>query len=288
MVKLARLPNGADVWERAITVADVPNRFEGNPVLFTVPDGRVWLFFVVIEPASPRNVQIMFLESRDEGRRWTPLTKFVTKPGIRTRNHPIVLDNGEILFPLHDQVAGGSVFLISKDQGQTWDPTSVLRPPPSHVQPTVISRGNGNLYALFRSWSPDPEKRFLLQSESLDFGRTWAPLTLSKVPTVSSAIEMIRLKNGNVVLGFNNARERLRSPLNLALSTDGAKTWEFDRALETEEGEFSYPSLIQTRDEHIHIVYTFRRQTIKHVEVNEDWIRESRGDAARANPRTYQ
>jgi predicted neuraminidase len=48
-IKAARLRRGAETWERAETVADLPDRFEGNPVLFSLPDGRLWLFFVVIQ-----------------------------------------------------------------------------------------------------------------------------------------------------------------------------------------------------------------------------------------------
>ena len=42
--------------------------------------------------------------------------------------------------------------------------------------------------------------------------------------------------------------------------------------LETNPGEYSYPSVLQTKDGKIHIIYTFRRYSIKHVEMNEDWL----------------
>ena len=119
-IKAAKLRRGADSWEKAETVADIPERFEGNPVLFSLPDGRVWLFFVVNEPNMPGRVQIMFRESRDLGQSWSPIQKFITNPGVRTRNHPIFMKNGDILFPVFDQVAEQSIFLISKDCGKSW------------------------------------------------------------------------------------------------------------------------------------------------------------------------
>ena len=39
--------------------------------------------------------------------------------------------------------------------------------------------------------------------------------------------------------------------------------------------EFSYPSLCQTADGAIHLAYTYWRQAIKYVRVDEAWIRSS-------------
>ncbi len=273
VIKLARLPFGADSWGKAETVADIPDRFEGNPVLFSLPDGRIWLFFIVRDPNAPGMVQTLFRESRDLGYTWSPTEKFVTDPGIRTRNHPIMMKNGEILFPLFDQLSGQSKFLISGDLGQTWILSNAIISDPLNAQPTVIQREDGELYALMRTWHEDPVKRFLWQSESKDYGRTWSAPTYSRVPAVSSAIEMIKLENSHLVLAFNNGKERERTPLKLALSLDDGRTWAYHRILESGEGSFSYPSLVQSRNAHIHVTYSYNRKFIKHVEVNEAWIR---------------
>jgi predicted neuraminidase len=51
----------------------------------------------------------------------------------------------------------------------------------------------------------------------------------------------------------------------VAISKDG-KTWEPLIELENEVGaEFSYPYVIQTADQKIHITYTWKRKKIKHV-----------------------
>jgi predicted neuraminidase len=48
------------------------------------------------------------------------------------------------------------------------------------------------------------------------------------------------------------------------VSRDG-RTWQAALTLENEPGEYSYPAVIQTRDGHVHLTYTWKRQRIKHV-----------------------
>lgn len=269
----SRLKRGAGKWEPAAVLADFPGRFEGNPVLFSLHDGRVWLFFFCQTPESQGLDQIMFRESQDRGLTWYPIRTFSARPGLRPRNHPIIMPNGEILFPLFDETTGQSVFLISGNMGKTWEMSRFIISDPPNVQPTVISRGEGHLYALMRTWHENPSKRFLWQSESNDYGRTWSDPTYSILPTVGSAVEMIVLKNGNVVVGFNDGKSNKRTPLSIGLSIDQGRTWAYKRNLEEGPGSFSYPSLVQSRDGHIHILYSYNRRYIKHVEINEDWIR---------------
>ena len=58
-----------------------------------------------------------------------------------------------------------------------------------------------------------------------------------------------------------------RTPLNVAISTDG-KNWKAALVLEDAAGEYSYPSVIQSKDSLVHIVYTWKRQKIKHVVID--------------------
>jgi len=59
-----------------------------------------------------------------------------------------------------------------------------------------------------------------------------------------------------------------RTPLNVAISQDG-KQWSAALVLEDSPvSQYSYPSVIQSADGMIHIVYTWRRQRIKYVKVD--------------------
>jgi predicted neuraminidase len=71
------------------------------------------------------------------------------------------------------------------------------------------------------------------------------------------------LDDGRALLVYNHTREG-RTPLNLALSSDGRR-WRPSAVLEDGPGEFSYPAVIQGRDRRVHITYTWQRTRIRHV-----------------------
>ena len=59
-----------------------------------------------------------------------------------------------------------------------------------------------------------------------------------------------------------------RTPLNVAVSKDG-KNWSAALILEDSPiSQYSYPSVIQSKDGMVHIVYTWRRERIKYVKVD--------------------
>jgi predicted neuraminidase len=84
----------------------------------------------------------------------------------------------------------------------------------------------------------------------------------------------------------------LRKPLSVALSLDGGSTWPYARDIEEGRSgyglaeqtpqqpgreEYSYPSIIETRNGEILVAFTWRRQTIKVVSITEDWIMQKDG-----------
>lgn len=60
-----------------------------------------------------------------------------------------------------------------------------------------------------------------------------------------------------------------RTPLCLAVSDDEGNTWETGLTLETEPGEYSYPSIIQSSTGAVHVIYTYQRAKMKHVALME-------------------
>jgi predicted neuraminidase len=91
-------------------------------------------------------------------------------------------------------------------------------------------------------------------------------MTLTDLPNPNSGIDAVTLKDGRHLLIYNHTVKG-RSPLNLAASADGHR-WQAALTLENEPGEYSYPAIIQTADGLIHMVYTWKRQKIRHTVVD--------------------
>jgi predicted neuraminidase len=86
------------------------------------------------------------------------------------------------------------------------------------------------------------------------------------LPNPNSGTDAVTLRDGRQLLVYNHTTQG-RSPLNVSLTRDG-KNWEAALILENEPGEYSYPAVIQTSDNMVHITYTWRRQRIKHAVID--------------------
>ena len=83
------------------------------------------------------------------------------------------------------------------------------------------------------------------------------------LPNPDSGVDGIVLRDGRAFLVYNHSR-RKRTPLNVAISNDG-KNWLKTLTLEDRVGEYSYPAVIQSSDELVHVVYTWNRRRIKYL-----------------------
>jgi predicted neuraminidase len=200
--------------------------------------------------------RLFFRTSNDHGHTWSKDEPFLGGLREGLRNVPITLVNGELLLPL------GHRFARSTDRGGTWEQLGDVS---SGGQPTVIQRADGSLLTLLRNGP------HILQAESRDGGRDWSAAVATELKNPDAGIAMTRLRNGHLVLVFNDS-STARTPLSIARSLDEGRTWLPPLALESNPGEYSYPCVIQTANGHIHVTYTFRRYTIKHVELNENWL----------------
>jgi predicted neuraminidase len=238
-----------------------------NPVLFELRPGELTLFYKV--GPSPREWWGMARTSKDNGRAWGAARRLPDGFLGPVKNKPVRLSDGSIIAPSSteslDTPSRWRVhFERSRDGGATWDivcPPADAGAPIDAIQPSILTHADGTLQALGRSRSGR-----LFETWSRDRGQTWSPLSLLDLPNPSAGTDAVTLKDGRHLLVYNHTPKG-RTPLNVAMSRDG-KTWRGAHVLESEPGEYSYPAVIQTSDNLVHITYTWRRERIRHVVID--------------------
>ena len=241
-----------------------------NPVLFRPRSGGLLMLFYKVGP-SPDAWWGLLRTSSDEGETWSEaiaLPEGILGP---IKNKPVQLADGEILCPSSSERGGPwrVHFERTRDFGRTWTtvlPASPGVPPLDAIQPSVLFLGGDKLLAIGRT-----RQQVIFQVRSDDVGKTWGPMERTTLPNPNSGTDAVTLRDGRHLLVYNHTTHG-RTPLNLALSSDG-QHWRPSLVLEKEPGEFSYPAVIQSEDEMVHLTYTWNRVKIRHVVVDPTKLR---------------
>ena len=263
-----------------------------NPVLFETPDGELQLYFKI--GPNVANWKGWRVTSKDGGRTWGPREPLPDGIYGPIKNKPVTLHlssstfhpSPRIISPSSDERRGWKLYFeLSDDGGHTWRKTDYVEADSGvlAIQPTIIELPDGRLEALCRTRS-----RRIGVTFSSDRGETWSRLQLIDTPNNNSGIDAVTLNyppstllpppssltsHPQFALICNDwpiepdKQKGARTPLSILRSTDGLH-WEHWVTLEDSPiSQYSYPSIIQTRDGHLHAIYTWRRQRIKHVEL---------------------
>jgi predicted neuraminidase len=253
-----------NVWSKPRRIVSEPGVATYNPVLFRTLNNLIWLFYKF--GPSPSTWTGGYLTSTDDGETWSKPNHLPAGLYGPIKNKPLILSNGTIL-------AGTSVETYrswscwverSTDNGQTWTRHGPITFPSIEygiIQPTIVPISGHRLRMFVRATELIGR---ICYSDSSDEGQTWTPAQPTSLPNPNSGIDAVKLKDGRLLLVYNHARSG-RTPLNVALSENDGISWQNLLTLENGQGEYSYPAVIQTSDEKIHITYTYLRKKIKHV-----------------------
>lgn len=298
-IVVSRLPAGSDTWTTPDLVAADPDRSEQNPVLFRVPSGQLWLMHTSNEPHRRPTAHIVKRTSDDGGVTWSEPEILFVGLGLYLRMPPVFMPDGSWVLPTY-QVEDGveySAAVITTDEGATWD---IRRVPGSRdrVQMSISPLADGSLLAYYRSRAADR----IYASTSTDLGRTWTEPVKTVLPNNNSSLQQITLADGRLVVIFNDAtlerdqfrfvpagdgwrKKAVRTPLTLAMSSDGGQTWPHWRNLQLADIEYkdrevgySYPTVLQTSDGMLQVAYSYLRKTIRHVCIAPEWIMQDSGE----------
>jgi len=264
-----------------------------NPVLYQVPSGELLLFYKIGPKVAAWTGWM--IRSKDNGQTWSQREALPEGFLGPVKNKPELI-NGVLICPSSTEGKGWKVhFEYTKDWGRTWTKSEAINDGKivSAIQPSILKYKDGRLQVLCRSMN-----RTVNESWSSDGGITWSEMKASALPNNNSGTDAVTLKDGRQMIVYNHVKpadslprgKGARTPLNVAISKDG-KQWFAAVVLEDSPiSQYSYPSVIQSKDGMVHIVYTWRREKIKYVKidpnklelkeiVNEQWPGAKKVDA---------
>jgi predicted neuraminidase len=237
------------------------------------------MLFYKVGP-NPREWWGMLTTSEDGGKSWSRPQKLGGHLAVGhllgpVKNKPIQLQNGAILCPSSTEREDSWKvhFEITEDLGKTWQVIGPIHDGLDFdaIQPSILTYPDGSLQILCRT-----QQSVLAQSWSSDGGRSWSKMAATHLPNPNAGTDAVTLQDGRQLLVYNHSvrtGSRIdgtyrngRQILNVALSKKGLD-WKTVLTLEYEDcpAEYSYPAVIQAKDGMVHITYTWRRQSIKHV-----------------------
>jgi alpha-L-rhamnosidase len=300
-IYLSRKNKGSKSWTAPVKVAeglqpDGSRKACYNPVLFEDEEGVVHLFYKVGSRVS--DWKGFLISSRDGGHSWSrpyPLPEGYLGP---IKNKPVQLAGGRVIAPSSTEGDGWKVhFEISEAGGRKIHKVGPIAGAPSvpthlrvpgaadqaadieggdnrvtstvqAIQPSILIHKDGRLQILCRT-----RNGRVGTSWSTDNGETWSPVELTSLPNNNSGTDAVTLADGRHLIVYNavatpdGEKKGVRTPLNVAVSPDGIN-WQMVMTLEDSPvSQYSYPSVIQGKDGRIHVVYTWRRQRIKYMEI---------------------
>lgn len=266
-----------------------------NPVLYTMPNGEIWLFYKV--GSSVGDWTGWMVKSKDGGKTWGDrealpqgfLGPIKNKPemvnnrlicgssteGDGWRFHVEILDLKTNQWKYVGPVDAEKVARTDDVLESTTDMNQPIYKEGEKarfiysIQPSILKLKDGRLQVLMRTHNAK-----LATSFSSDGGDTWSKVTLSEVENNQSGTDAVTLKDGRHVLIYNNfetlpsTKKGPRTPLSLAISNDG-EHWQHILTLEDSPiNQYSYPAIIEGKDGKLHCIYTWRRQRVAYKEVD--------------------
>ncbi len=267
-------------------LSDTLRKASYNPVLYQIPGGDLVLYYKVGKRVA--DWKGYYVTSRDGGRSWSARRELPEGFLGAVKNRPILLGD-KLIAPSSTESGGWKLhFEVSDDRGKTWRMVGPVKAeeawltvdldaggkplegkrmkPIDAIQPSIIILPDGTLKAYART-----RNGLVAVTESKDRGETWSKVTLTDLPNNNSGLDVTNLKDGRYIMIYNKVRtapglkKGARTPLNVALSTDGT-TWYDSITLEDSPiGQYSYPTVMCDRDGMVHIVYTWRRLRVKYV-----------------------
>ena len=210
--------------------------------------------------------------SENGGQEWSQPAILLAKKGFMAKTQPLRLQSGKIIIPIYqeEEICPYVLILDEMEDLQNQKLVAETMARGFAIQPAVTELEPDKLLMLCRT-----SRKKIWASISYNSGFSWSILSPTLIANPNSAIDLITVRTGELLLAFNNS-ESNRNSLSVSLSTDKGKSWTFLRDIESGEGEYAYPCLMEDNQGRIHLVYTESRYRIKHVQFDLEWLKGNR------------
>ncbi|MBP1234548.1 putative neuraminidase [Arthrobacter sp. PvP102] len=238
------LEPGSSQWSEPQQLSNDSTRSEQNPILFTAPNGALWLLYTAQKAGNQDTAEVRRRTSMDGGRTWGEVeTLFPANEtgGVFVRQLPVVLPSGRLIVPIFRCIttpgekwvgnSDDSAVMISDDAGATWT-EHVLPGSLGCVHMNIQPVADGSLLALFRSRWADS----IYESRSTDDGSTWSEPVPTELPNNNSSIQFTALADGRLALVYNHSRAEASTERRLSLYDEID-----DDGLAEEQGQVAEP-----------------------------------------------
>ena len=267
-VRMVESYDRGSTWKAPVVLFSDPGAFVKNQLLRSADD-KEWLLPMYYTPTGFLGHETQYSavhRSSDGGRTWQ---KFDMEGTLGRCVQPTVvrLRSGRLRSWFRSRDADFIYVADSVDDGRTWSPPRATDLPNNNSGIQAAMLASGAIVMLFNNLQ-GPYSRFPLTAAlSLDEGATWPHLRDLEPSSAAVGITRRRLKDLGEEEGVA-AEEGGQDDEDDEEDEDGMEGGMEDG------GEYSYPSVIQSRDGFIHISYTFRRESIRYARVTEEWIKK--------------
>jgi hypothetical protein len=256
------------------------------------PDGRIWVW-MIDHDGLLCSTKSYIMESVDSGETWNMISDMpFFDDNLLLMRGALRLPDGVTLLPYHRcntsscektrDIAGKGIPIfnselaeaevgcfITRDDGKTfelgtpfyientWDGERVWQWP----EPTLAQLSDGTIAMLIRR----NHAGILFRADSHDGGRTFTNFRPTDIPNPSNKPKLLNLRDGRIALlnTPNNTTGLVnRHPLEIWVSDDDMKTWEYKRKLITLPGAISCPDGYEGDDGEILLAIEFNRHDI--------------------------
>lgn len=256
----------------------------GNPLPVRSSQGKLQLYFVTVSVGGWAGSSISWMESSDEGASWSRPQRLITSPALNLstliKAPGLAFADGTLGLPVYHEWMGKFGELIRLDDGRVIDKRR-MSSGRALLQPIVFIDSPEKAVAYFRqARSAGPPRIASALTEHA--GQSWLSGPDLDLANPNAAIAGLQLANGDRLMVLNDL-ESARHRLVLAIAPAGTGDWNVIAELESDQTlinglyrEFSYPTLLLGANGEVHVIYTYDRQKIKHIQFDSRWIEGKR------------